>query len=64
MFACMDYVYHMFVQCPQRPEDTLELELEPITGQPCRCWDLNLNPLQEQPIVLNTEPRSYPVGGG
>ena len=65
MFACMDYVYHMCVQCPQRPEEgTLRLELQPITGQSCRCWDLNLNPLQEQPVVLNTGPTSYPVGEG
>jgi len=27
---------------------------------PCGCWDLNSNPLEEQPVVLTTEPSLQP----
>ena len=25
-------------------------------GLPCGCWELNLDPLEEQPVLLTTEP--------
>jgi hypothetical protein len=28
---------------------------------PCGCWELNLGPLQEQPVLLTTEPSLQPL---
>lgn len=38
---------------------SLELELEFVSCQ-CRCWELNLDPLKEQPVLLTTEPPLQP----
>ena len=27
---------------------------------PCSCWELNLGPLEEQPVLLTTEPSPQP----
>ena len=28
---------------------------------PCGCWELNLDPLEEQPVLLTTEPSLQPL---
>ena len=30
---------------------------------PCRCWELNSEPLEEQPVLLTTEPSLQPSLG-
>jgi hypothetical protein len=39
--------------------------LDPITNGcelPCGCWELNSGPLEEQPVLLTTEPSLQPPG--
>ena len=48
------YVYWCFVRSPgARVTDSYEL--------PCGCWELNLGPLEEQPVLLTTEPFLQPT---
>ena len=57
--ACMS-VYNIHVWCPRRP---VEGDRYPGTGAAdscelsCGCWELNLGPLEEQPlpVLLATE---------
>jgi len=44
--------------CTYTPEvavDPLNLELQTIVRQHARCWELNLDPMQQQ-VLLTTEP--------
>ena len=44
--------------------DPLELELQTPYGRaklPCGCWELNPGPLEEQPVLLTTEPSLQPL---
>lgn len=43
------------VSDPSRPGVTEGCEL------PCGCWELNPGPLQEQPVLLATEPSLQPL---
>lgn len=58
VFVC---IYHMYGSC--RPKEGV---VSPVTGvmnncePPCRCWQSNLGPLEEQPVVLITEPFLQP----
>lgn len=48
-----------FMQCSWRPEegvDSSELELKTVWTS-CGCWKLNLGPLEEQQVLLISEPR-------
>ena len=40
--------------------DPLGLELKTIGELPCGCWNLNLNPLEEEPMLLTSEPSLQP----
>ena len=42
--------------------DPLELELQTVVSQsiPSGCWELNSGPLEEQPMLLTTEPSLEP----
>jgi hypothetical protein len=43
----------MYVRSPETGvTDSCEL--------PCWCWELNLDPLEEQPVLLTTEPSLQP----
>ena len=42
--------------CQKRTLDTI------IYG--CDCWELNLGPLEEQPVLLTAELSFQPIGGG
>lgn len=56
-FTCM-YVYHMFVRCPQSPEEggrSMELELQVVVSLHVGT-ELNLGALQEQELLLSAEP--------
>lgn len=51
-------VYHVYTWYPWRPEENdttlgtgVTVDFEPPLG----CWELNLGPLQEQPMLLNAE---------
>jgi hypothetical protein len=55
VYWCFSYIY-VCVQCLQRAMDPLELELIGGCDQICGCWELNLDPLEEQPVLLTTEP--------
>jgi len=52
--ACK-YVYHM---PRKRVSDSPELEVKQL--RPCRCWEQNLGPLEEQPVPSITEPSLQP----
>lgn len=49
---------HMWVQCPQKPEEGSK-PLETVATEGCKlscgCWDPNPGPLKEQPLLLTTE---------
>lgn len=36
------------------------LELQTVMSCPCGCWDSNLGPLEEWPMLLTTEPSLQP----
>jgi hypothetical protein len=39
----------------------LELELIDNCMLPCGCWELNPSPLEEQPVLISTEPSLQPL---
>jgi hypothetical protein len=56
------FIYYMWVHCSclqtlqKRASDFITDDCEP----PCGCWDLNSGPLEEQPVLLTTEPSHQP----
>ena len=61
-FACM-CLCTMCMQYPQRPEEDIRshgTEVKDNCQLPCGCWELNPGPLQEQPVLLTTEPSLQP----
>jgi hypothetical protein len=51
------------MQRPQRPEEGSETPGTGVTGgcePPWGCWELNTGPLEEQPVLLTTEPSLQP----
>lgn len=54
--SCM-YLYHIYVQCPQRSEEAIECpEIEIIACEP----EPNPGPLQDQRILLTTDLSFHP----
>lgn len=51
---------HPVCEMPMRPEDGREF-FETRVTDPCECWKLNLGPLQEQQVLLITEPYFHPL---
>jgi len=52
------YKYTVAVQTHQkRASDLITDGCEP----PCGCWDLNSGPLEEQSVLLTTEPSLQPI---
>jgi hypothetical protein len=52
-------INHVHAWCLQWPEQGVRSPGAGITDHcepPCRCWELNPGPLQEQPVLLTTEP--------
>jgi hypothetical protein len=55
--ACI-YVYHVPMWCSWRSEESVRSPGPGVTDgyePPHRSWELNLSPLQEQPVLLATE---------
>ena len=54
------YIYNILPpcipECQKRVPDLITDGCEP----PCRCWELNSGPLEEQPVLLTTEPPLQP----
>lgn len=62
--ACL-YVYHMFALCERRSEEGITFPGNGVTGgceMNCWCWELNLDPLQEQLVLLTTKQSLQPPG--
>lgn len=62
-FLCM----HVYA-CPvlQKPEEGLRSSETPAVDGcqlRCGCWELNLDPLQKQQVLLTTEPSPWPLRG-
>lgn len=51
------YVYHMCAWCSRSSEESIR---SPGTGDRDGCWELNLDPLEEQQVHLPAEPSLYP----
>ena len=55
------YVYNILSVCmsagQKRAPDLITDGCEP----PCRCWELNSGPLEEQAMLLTTEPSLQPI---
>ena len=52
------------MQCPQRPEKATEFPGTGVTDgcEPtCGCWELNLGPLKEQPVLLSADPSLWSI---
>ena len=50
---------HYMQADPRRPEERVRSQGTRVTGGcelPCGCWELNLGPLEEQPVFLTSEP--------
>lgn len=62
--ACL-YVYHMFAWCERRSEEGITCPGNGVTDgceMNCWCWELNLDPLQEQLVLLTTKQSLQPPG--
>lgn len=56
-------VYYMYVWCLRRPKEAMRYPRIRATDScefVCRCWELNLGPLEEQPVLLRIEPSLQP----
>ena len=52
------------MQCPQRPEKATEFPGTGVTDgcdPTCGCWELNLGPLKEQPVLLSADPSLWSI---
>ena len=47
----------LFAFCQKRTSDPSRDGCEP----PCGCWELSSEPLEEQPVLLTTEPSLHPL---
>jgi len=57
-YGCFAYLYLMCTWCPQRPEEGIGVPRATVTDgykPPCGCWESNLSPLEEQPVLLTFE---------
>jgi hypothetical protein len=54
LLACMCITCVPGTHGQKRVSDPLELESQKIV-----CWELNLGPLKEQPVLLTTEPSFF-----
>jgi hypothetical protein len=51
------YVCALCACCLQKPEEALDaLKWSYRCQLPCGCWDSDAGPLEEQPVLLTTEP--------
>lgn len=53
LLVCL-YVYHMFAWCERRSEVGITSPGNGVTGGceiTCWCWELNLDPLQDQQVL-------------
>ena len=58
MYILPHYVQHTFARWPQRSEKGVGSSGTGVTDgcePPCKCWELNLGPLQEQQVFLTTK---------
>jgi hypothetical protein len=63
MDRCFIYICIMFMKCLQRPGEGIRPAGTVVTGNcelPFGCWELNSGPLEEQPVLLTTEPSFQP----
>ena len=49
--------------CLYKVSNSLELELQTAVICQGGCWEMNLGPLEEQPILLTTKPLLQPIYG-
>jgi hypothetical protein len=61
--ACMCYVYHACLMPMEVGEDIgySETGVTESSELPCWCWEPNLGSLQEQEVLLTTEPSFQPI---
>jgi hypothetical protein len=50
------FIYLMYVSTLSLSSDTPEEGIESCFQPPCGCWELNSGPLEEQSVLLTTEP--------
>ena len=68
-FACIHVCVRLCAWCLWRPEeralDPIGLELQAVVNITCTCgcWQSNLDPLEEQPVLLTAEPALQPMLG-
>ena len=48
--------------CACRPEEGIRSLIIDGCEPPCGCWELNSGPLEEQPVLLTSEPSLQPPG--
>ena len=60
MYVCA----HMHAYCQQKLEEHVSSETGVMDGcePPCGSWELNPGSLEEQPVLLTTEPFLYSLG--
>ena len=52
------YVYNILSAC--MPGGQKRASLQMVVKPPCDCWELNSGPLEEQAMLLTTEPSLQP----
>ena len=60
MYVCAQRVYLVAMkktECLRSPENEVTNVCEP----PCKCWELNSSPLEEQPVLLTAKPSLQPL---
>jgi hypothetical protein len=57
------FIYLMYMSILQLSSDTPEDPITDGSEPPCSCWDLNSGPLEEQSVLLTTEPSLQPNNG-
>lgn len=58
-FLACTSVHHAHTWCLQRPEEDVGSsgsEAINVCRLPAECWELNLGPLEEKPVLITTEP--------
>ena len=68
MYGCLTAcftLYHVCAWTLRRPEEGVGSPGSGVTDScgatPLRCWELNLGPLECQPVHLTTEPHLQPI---
>ena len=59
-FIYFTYICEYTVNVVRHTRRGHRISLQMVVSHPCGCWELNSEPLEEQPVLLTTEPSLQP----